>query len=929
VSRFTRRTFLTSSAGVAAGVAGADAPWQPGTPAPSGAAARPSAGTLLAAQTAGPLRAGALTVNGLTDPVGIDPDDCSFAWTLRAAGRAVSQTGSRIVVRRTDPTRAGVVWDSGASASARQAFVPYGGPALAADAAYEWTVTARGPQGRWGPVSAPARFSTALRDGDWQAQWLRPAGDSQQPDRVTYLRTEVTPPAGAVARATAYVSAAHTYRLFVDGAPVDAWPSFSYPDEQYVRAVDLTGTVAGGRRSAVGVLHRWYGPGQGRPASSPGLLLQLSVWYHDARHVVFGSDGTWRERAAEWLPSAQRNPDVGDFVEWVDGRAQPQGWSSPGYDDSTWTPATVVGPAGTAPFSATYPQRTTITEMPVHPVRLHTVAGGAVVADFGAVYAARPRVAFARGQAGHTVTVRAGYLLDPDGSVSTLHGTQESNLSSTYIQRAGSQVFEVFTYFGFRYLQIDDPGETLGRDAVVALARHAAMPASPAATFSTGDRMLNAVWRLTAHSCLYCSNEQFVDTPTREKGQFVWDAANESEGVMRAYGDQNMSWQGLRDVARGQARYWPDGRVNAVYPNGDGARDYATFTARYPEWLWRYYTSTGDLTTALRLYPSAARVATWLWSARQGSTGLLYGLGDTSNGDPVYGYDLSVAADTASNVLAVNAFNRVAQLATLAGDTAGAETNQARATQLAAAVNGVLRRPDGVYVDGVQAGGAQSASASQEANALALAYGVVPAADAAAVGAHVAGLGIDVGPNHGLELLRGLAAAGMPDAVVHTLTDSSIPGWAHIVAAGGTFTWEEWKPSDLIGDSMSHGWGSSALVAMQETLLGVVLLEPGPDGAVHVAVAPPSSGLDRAEGSVPTVAGSVRVSWHRRGAGTAVDLTVPVNATATVRLPAGAASAVREGGVAVGNAPGVRVVSATGGAVVVSVGSGSYRFTSA
>ena len=46
-------------------------------------------------------------------------------------------------------------------------------------------------------------------------------------------------------------------------------------------------------------------------------------------------------------------------------------------------------------------------------------------------------------------------------------------------------------------------------------------------------------------------------------------------------------------------------------------------------------------------------------AARQAGTGLLYGLGDTSNGDPVYGYDLSVAADTASNVLAVNAFNRV------------------------------------------------------------------------------------------------------------------------------------------------------------------------------------------------------------------------------------------------------------------------------
>ncbi len=524
--------------------------------------------------------------------------------------------------------------------------------------------------------------------------------------------------------------------------------------------------------------------------------------------------------------------------------------------------------------------------------------------------------------------MRAGYLLDPDGQVSTLHGTQETNLSSSYIMRDGPQTYEAFTYFGFRYFQIDNPGEALGRDQVTAIARHADMPAVPVATFSSDNQMLNAVWRLTARSCLYCTQEQFVDTPTREKGQFTWDAANESEGIMRAYGDQNMSWQGLRDVARGQARYWPSGQVNAVYPNGDGARLYATFAARYPEWLWRYYLSTGDKATALAHYTSTAKVAAWLWSARQAGTGLLYGLGDTSNGDPVYGYDLSVAADTASNVLAVNAFNRVAQLAGLANDQGGVALWQARSAQLAAAVNAVLRRSDGTYVDGVDANGAQSQSRSQEANALPLAYGVVPAANVKAVASYVASLGIDLGPNHGLELLRALAAADMPEAMVHTLTDTSIPGWAHIVAAGGTFTWEVWRPSDLIGDSMSHGWGSSALVAIQESLLGVSFMEPNPDGTVRVSIAPPSSGLGSASGTVPTVAGPVSVTWHRRGRGMALELAVPSNASALVHLPTTNPSGVREGGVPAGRSPGVAVFSPSNGRAVFSVGSGTYRFTS-
>lgn len=930
-SAFGRRAFLGSGVALSAGAVVAGALAETGGGGSAGGALPEAERVEYAGVTAaggGPLRAGTLTVNGLAPAVGIDPDDCQFAWTLRAGGRGVVQQAYRIVVRRTDPGHTGALWDSGPVPGAQQAFVLYGGPALAGDAAYAWTVQARGEGARWGPVSAPMSFTTALRAGDWTAQWLKPAGASAQPDRVTYLRTEVSPPAGVVRRATAYVSAAHTYRLSLNGAPVDAWPSFCYPDEQYVRAVDVTRVVRAGRPNALGVLHRWYGGGQGRPASVPGLLVQLSLWYSDGRHVAYGTDGTWREVAAEWLPSPQRNSDGGDFVEWVDGRAHPHGWSEPGFDDAAWNRVTVLGPAGTAPFTALYPQRTRIEEHRVMPVRVHTLPSGAVVADFGAVYAARPLVTFSGDDPGRTVTGRVGYLLDPDGQVSTLHGTQGTNLSFSYIMGAGPQSFEGFTYVGFRFLQVDNPGEALGAGQLVAIARHAAMPDAPMAAFASGNRMLDAVWKLNAHSCLYCSQEQFVDTPTREKGQFVWDASNESEGIMRAYGDQNVTWQGLRDVLRGQQRYWPDGRVNAVYPNDDGARFFGTFTARYVEWVWRYYASTGDRATAILFSESVGKVAAWLWSARQAGNGLLYGLADQSNGDPVYGYDLAVAADTASNVLAVNAFNRVSQLASVAGDTAGAALWQGRAADLAASVNASLRRSDGVYVDGVLPSGAQSSSASQEANALALAYGVVPEADTARVGAYVAGLGVHLGPNHGLELLRGLTVAGMPDAVVRTLTDTSIPGWARIVAGGGTFTWEVWSPSDLIGDSMSHGWGSSALVAMQETLLGVSFGAPNPDGTLRLTVAPPARGLPGASGTVPTTAGPVSVDWRRRGGGMALDLTLPANLTALVHVPASSASDVRESGVAVGRAPGVSVSSVAGGVAVLEVGSGTYSFTS-
>ena len=280
---------------------------------------------------------------------------------------------------------------------------------------------------------------------------------------------------------------------------------------------------------------------------------------------------------AEWLPSPQRNSDVGDFVEWIDGRAHPEGWSSPGYDDSGWSPVTVIGPAGTAPFTHTFAQRTDIEETTVLPVRLHTLPDGSVVADFGAVYAARPRVDFASGVPGQTVAMRVGYLLDPDGQVSTLHGTQGTNLSFTYIMREGAQVFEAFTYLGFRYLQIDNAGQrsTVGRwppwPGTPPCRRCPWRPSRPGTA-----RSMRCGASTPARASTAARNSSSTRRRVR-RASSPGTPSNESEAIMRCYGDQNLSWQGLRDVQRGQARYWPDGRTNAMYPNGDGARSFATF----------------------------------------------------------------------------------------------------------------------------------------------------------------------------------------------------------------------------------------------------------------------------------------------------------------------------------------------------------------
>ena len=846
-----------------------------------------------AARDRAPGRPVGLRVDDVAAPLGIEGTP-SFAWRVVDPDPNEIQRAYEILVARqptSDPADASVVWDSGRVASAEQSYVEYAGPSLPPDTTWYWTVRTWDRHGAAGPFARPARFDTSLRDADWQAQWIRRGsftpGDKED---FSYARKEVTLRAEPITRAVAYVSASHQYELRINGRRADRGQAFAYPDAQYYRSVDVSALLRPGAPNVFGMLSHWYGAGQGRPAAAPGLILQVSIEHHDGSRELVTTDGTWRVHEAEWQPAPPRN-DEGDFVERIDGRLHPRGWDRTGFDDSSWEPATVVGRHPVAPWTHLVAQPTGIVEHVVHPVSVKKVRS-AYVADFGRVYAARPSVHFVHGREGRSIALRAGYLLERDGRVSAKHGIQATDMSYGYVQRDGAQTFVPFGYLGFRYLEVDDPGESLDRDAIVAFARHARVPDDHAATFESSDHRLERVWELARHSALYGSQEQFVDTPTREKGQFLADAFNVSLADMRAFGERTLTQQALGQFAASQARYWPDGPVSAASPTGNPPSDIPDYTERFPLWVWAYYVDTGDRRRLGELYPVLVNVSDYVARAVSPSTGLVTklpgGEPDYPNGIvdyplPMrYGYDMRTTARTTVNVLAVEVFRTVRRIAeVLERPRAELDVQRRRERALTDAINDRLTRRDGVYVDGLLATGAASEHASQHANAYALAAGIVPKARVENVGRYVARLGMQMGPMNVAALLQALHVTGHDRELVRLLTNPRQPGWAQILAKGGTFTWESWTPSDALGDSMSHAWGAVVLPAMQGALLGVRPLEAG---YAFFEVRPPAA-LHDAAGRVPTDRGPIRVSWQRDEGRIRLRVRVPVNAAALVRLP--------------------------------------------
>jgi hypothetical protein len=372
-----------------------------------------------------------------------------------------------------------------------------------------------------------------------------------------------------------------------------------------------------------------------------------------------------------------------------------------------------LGTHPVAPFTSVSGQEPRLAFANLLPVSIEILSDNSVVADFGAVVAARPVVDFSSGVSGNGINLVTGYDLvsTTDHHVSTAAAaTQNTNMSFTFIERDGAQEFRPFTHLAFRYLQISNPQETLAAGAVYAITEHSDAPPAWAATFSSANPTLDAVFALLQHSALFAAEQQFVDTATREKGQFLWDAINESYANMSGNMERNATRKAIREMIASEARYWTGlGRLNAVYPNGDGQRDIPDYTELFPNWVWRYFLQTGDAGLLAEAFPLMSRVAAYVRSYRDPTTGLVTYLAGGGTGSYEYGiidwpnrfgYDTTVAARTTVNILAVDVLRTCARAAAVLGQP---DTYTSDANTLVSNINNQLRDPTGLYADGLSA----------------------------------------------------------------------------------------------------------------------------------------------------------------------------------------------------------------------------------
>ena len=278
----------------------------------------------------------------------------------------------------------------------------------------------------------------------------------------------------------------------------------------------------------------------------------------------------------------------------------------------------------------------------------------------------------------------------------------------------------------------------------------------------------------------------------------------------------------------------------------------------WADWMW-----TGDTRSIAKFYPQLTGEKLLAKFAR-GQDGLLETGGERNKGAKPGAADIVdwPAAERDGFVFrpvnaVVNAFHyrnllELSDIARALGKDADAHRFAARAKSIHAAFLRAFFRPDvGLYADGDG-----TDHCSLHANAIALAFGLVPPERVQAVVEFLEKKGMACSVYFAQYLLEAFCEAGRADIAVKLMSAKGDRSWVGMLDFGSTISMEAWSPAAKPNLDLNHAWGAAPLNIISRYIVGVAPREPG---FKSVAIRPQLGGLKHVKATVPTVSGAIRL----------------------------------------------------------------------
>ena len=751
--------------------------------------------------------------------------------------------------------------------------------------------------------------------------------------------------------ASLYVCGLGYYEAFLNGKKVGdhvldpGWTN--YEQRSLYVTYDITNQIKKGE-NAIGIM---LGRGQYNPLCNDIWGLSKSAWVDQPKviallHLEF-TDGTNVEVKTDNSWKTMGGPIVYDDTrqgELYDARLEQKGWSSSSFNESNWKNVSVVNWNSRLESQMMPPIRCFA---PIAPVKTVIKGKGIIVYDIGKNIAGWARVKV-RGKSGDKVLVEycetpSDIELIPSLTPSRFKFNMKDKQYASFYDKCvnvrqqngyilkgeGEETFEChFSYKGFQYIRVTvDNGVVI--DKVEGVPVHTDVEI--AGEFTCSNPVINQTQQNSVNSLLNNYHSIATDCPHREKQGWTADNYMAAQAAIYNFKMAGFYEKWITDLAGTQSSL---GGLGTVAPATNYDMNASTVWPAAIVFIpWNLYGFYADTQTMDKNYDVMLRFAkSSLLRQVKGKPEIINDvLGDwisplmvindsirnntmaPPEGFTIYG--------TASHYLIVKRLSEINK--TLGRDKEAQEMDE-WAKRIAENFNKEFLDEKSLTYHGDK-----PTEYRQSANTVPLEYGLVSKEKQGAVlnnliqDIHAKGDRLSTGFMGTTALMEYLPAVN-PELAYKIATQKNYPGWGYMIEQGANSMWESWDGYD----SRNHTPFCLISAYFYKYLAGIQNDYTAP-GFKHVIINPSIVGdLNSVNAYHDAMYGRIKSSWKRENQKLTMEVSIPVNTTATIYVTAKPGSEIMESGKPAKKVKGVEFLGEANGKVIYKVGSGNYSFIS-
>jgi len=718
----------------------------------------------------------------------------------------------------------------------------------------------------------------------WKASWIG-TGEDEYPDSVysapaPCFRKEFRAD-GKVVHAQLNVCGLGFYEMYINGEkvgdkvltpPVTNFDKrglyraiYFYDDQSTTRCLfdsyDVTDMVRKGS-NAIGIVlgNGWYNQrsrvGEGTMwYDTPRAIAQLDLTYRDGSVVSIVTDRTWKWAEGGLLSDAIFTGEV------FDARKEPKGWDKVGFDDSSWTPATLVR----KPDGDLEPNLIPADKV----IRRLEVSVDSVARD-SVYYLSIPETV--AGWAVLNVSGRAGSRI-------SLRFISEEGLdygqTDTYIlDGRGRETWHPrFTWHAFRHIEVTSPDVRITpRDIFVEEVR---TDVPQTGRFECSNELFNEIhdaYIRTQNANLHGGISS--DCPHRERLAYTGDGQVGAPAALFTYDMRAVYRKWFEDME--DARNHVTGYVphTAPYAGGGGGPAWGSAIVIMP---WLYYVHYGDKNILERHYKAMKEWVAYL-ATRTDNRGIVvreepngWCLGDWCTPDAI-----ELPEPLVNTAYWFHCSDLLSKIAGILGNKEDAVYYRSLCNRIRTSFNKAFYNPaTGHYWEG-----------RQGSDVIPLQFGMT--ADSIQRSKVMAGMlehledldwHFDTGILATPMVLDVLTAEGMADLAGKVLDQRTYPSYSYLLDGYSTTLWERWNGND----SRCHPMFGSVVEWLYSSLAGIDI-ERSDIAAGKVRIEPHTAGLTYCTATYESIYGPVSTSWKVEGGKTTLKVDIPDGVTAEVHF---------------------------------------------